>query len=97
MMLTTRGSDNEVTADTTVKNPESVLVDSEQMGDSSMAQQNARGDENPPPQDAKASFNVVISSETVLTCDFQGDQENTPPPPGQSSPDPTHRHPLVSL
>ena len=74
-------SDDEVTADTIVKDPESVLVGSEQMGDSSVAQQNAKGDETPPPQDAKVSFNVITSSETVLTCDFQGDQENTPPPP----------------
>jgi len=73
-------SDDEVAVDATAKDSESVLVDSEQVGDSSMAQQNAKGDETPP-LDARVSSNVVISSEIILMRYFQGDQENTPPPP----------------
>jgi len=45
--------DDEVTVNATAKDSESVLVDTEQVGDSSMAQQNAKGDETPPPQDAR--------------------------------------------
>lgn len=45
-----------------------------------MAQQNAKGDETLPPQDARVSFNVIIRSEIILICDFQG-QRDTPPSP----------------
>jgi len=73
-------SDDEVAVDATARDSESVLVGSEQLGDSSMAQQNAKGDETPP-LDVRVSSDVVISSEIILMRYFQGDQENTPPPP----------------
>ena len=57
-----------------------MLADSELASDSPMVQQNPNADEIPSPQDAKVSLTFLISSEIVLTCDFQGDRENTPPP-----------------
>jgi hypothetical protein len=72
------GSDDEVV---TVMDPEVVLVDSEQVGDSLMVQQNLNVEEIPSPQDVRVSLDFVVGSEIVLMCDFQEDQENTPPPP----------------
>jgi hypothetical protein len=59
---------------------EVVSVDSKQVSDPPMTQQNPNVDEASPPRDAKASLGFVIDSEIVLTCDYQEDQENTPPP-----------------
>ena len=65
----------------TAMDPEVVLVDSEQVGDPPVVQQNLNVDEIPLPQDARVSLNFVSGSETVLMCDSRKDQENTPPPP----------------
>jgi hypothetical protein len=74
------------------KDSEVVLVDSEQVSDPPMAQQNPNVDEASPPRDAKVSLNFVIDSEIVLMCDFQEDQENTPPP--QARQIQPNRHPI---
>jgi hypothetical protein len=65
-----------------------LLVDIELVSDSPTAQQNPNVDETPPPQDAMVSLNFVIGSEIVLTCDFQEDRVNTPPPPGPAESNP---------
>ena len=73
-------SDDEVTMDPPAKDSEVMLVDSEQAGDSSVAQHNTREDETPLPQDTRVSLNSVTVPETVLIYGFQGDQENTSSP-----------------
>ena len=54
-----------------------------------MAQQNPNMDETPPPRDARVSLNSVFYSKTVLTYNFQDDEENTLPPPSTLKPNPT--------
>ena len=82
-------SDDEATTGAKAKEPEVVLVNSDRPSDLSVSQQNAKGGETPPPQDAKVSLNFVISSSIISTCDLQEDQENTPPPPKPAKPNPT--------
>ena len=72
-------SDDEVTVDTNTRDSGVLLVD--EAGGPSMVQQKAKGDETPPPQDARVSSNVAIGSSVVSSCNLQEDQENTPPPP----------------
>ena len=85
------GSDDEAMGDTTARDPEVVLVDSEQVAGPSTAQQGVGGDETPPPQDARVSLGFVVGSLVVSRRDLQEDQENTPPPlvPPKSKPNPT--------
>ena len=69
-------SDDEVPMDPPTKDSDVVLVDSEQTGDSSMAQKNTKEDET-----TTVSLNSIPVPETVLICGFQEGQENTPPRP----------------
>ena len=52
-------SDDKTPMDPPVKDPDVALVDSEQTGDSSMAQQNMKEDKTPPPQTTTVSLNSV--------------------------------------
>jgi len=84
-------SDDEVPVDPPAKDSSVALVDSEQTGDSSMVQQNAKEDETPPPQTTTVSLNSVPVPEAVSIRDFQEGQENTPlrPRPVKSKSNPT--------
>ena len=68
-------SDDEVTVDASAKDFEVALVDGEQTGDSSMAQQNTKGDETLPPQNTRVSIDLVTSPEPVLICNSGGPRE----------------------
>jgi hypothetical protein len=73
-----------------------VLADGGQITGTLMAQQNSNVDEASPPRDAKVSLNFVIDSEIVLMCDYQEDQENTPPSPKPAKSKTTVTQPSVS-
>ena len=77
------------------KDSEVVSVDSEQVSDPPTAQKNPNVDEASPPRDTKVSLNFVIDSEIFLMCDYQEDQENTPPPPKPAKSKTAVTQPLV--
>jgi hypothetical protein len=88
--------DGEVTTNAGEKDSEQALMVNEEAGESSMTQRTVK-EGRTQAQDTTVSLNVVINSTTILHCDLQENQENTPPLPNHIKPKFTHsRHSILS-